>query len=340
MLNSKKRKVGLLFPGKKGDATLETSRLTKLFAELEKNNFSTKALLYSDETVHEVEEEAQSMDLIIVWVNPIHKGRDRSVLDAMLTRVAETGVYVSTHPKVILKMGTKEVLYDTKNMSWGSDTQVFKTAEKLRQEFPNIIKQSARVLKQYRGSGGNGVWKVELVDPDSQQVAVLHAKRGSMVEIMELQDFMKKMDPYFIGSGHLIDQEFQNRLEEGMIRCYISLNKVIGFGHQFVTALVTPPGDEPLTPPRRYYFSKTKPEFQDLKQLLENQWISELQEELKIDLFSLPLLWDANFLLGEKDAHGKDTYVLCEINVSSVYPYPDHGNPDIVEQVIKVLSTK
>jgi hypothetical protein len=234
-------------------------------------------------------------------------------------------------------MGTKDVLYDTKNMSWGSDTQTM-TSEEFHKEFPNRIKQGARVLKHYRGSGGDGVWKVELVDPDGQQVAVLHAKRGSTVEIMELQDFLKRMDQYFIGSDHLIDQEFQSRLEEGMIRCYMSLDKVIGFGHQFVTALVAPPGDEPLTPPPRYYYSKTKSEFQEIKHLVENRWISELQEELKIDLYSLPLLWDADFLLGPKDNYGKDTYVLCEINVSSVYPYPDQGNPDIVEQVKKVLT--
>jgi len=37
----------------------------------------------------------------------------------------------------------------------------------------------------------------------------------------------------------------------------------------------------------------------------------------------LPILWDADFLYGEKDADGADTFVLCEINVSSVYPFPD-----------------
>jgi hypothetical protein len=38
---------------------------------------------------------------------------------------------------------------------------------------------------------------------------------------------------------------------------------------------------------------------------------------------SLPAIWDADFLLGELDASGQDTYVLCEINVSSVLPFPD-----------------
>ena len=33
----------------------------------------------------------------------------------------------------------------------------------------------------------------------------------------------------------------------------------------------------------------------------------------------------ADFLYGPKDAAGADTYVLCEINVSSVYPFPDEA---------------
>ena len=37
----------------------------------------------------------------------------------------------------------------------------------------------------------------------------------------------------------------------------------------------------------------------------------------------LPAIWDADFLLGPPDAAGLDTYVLCEINVSSVLPFPD-----------------
>jgi hypothetical protein len=37
----------------------------------------------------------------------------------------------------------------------------------------------------------------------------------------------------------------------------------------------------------------------------------------------LPLIWDADFLYGAKNRNGEDTYVLCEINVSSVLPIPD-----------------
>jgi hypothetical protein len=36
-----------------------------------------------------------------------------------LVEIANKGCFVSTHPDVILKMGTKDVLYKTKDMDWG-----------------------------------------------------------------------------------------------------------------------------------------------------------------------------------------------------------------------------
>ena len=40
---------------------------------------------------------------------------------------------------------------------------------------------------------------------------------------------------------------------------------------------------------------------------------------------SLPIIWDADFLYGPRTALGEDTYVLCEINVSSVFAIPDQA---------------
>ena len=55
------------------------------------------------------------------------------------------------------------------------------------------------------------------------------------------------------------------------------------------------------------------------------------QQLLEIDTASLPILWDCDFLLGPKKENGEDTYVLCEINVSSVAPYPESAVPHIVD---------
>src|SRR6185369_8713184 len=112
-------------------------------------------------------------------------GRDRSMLDAMLREVASTGVFVSAHPDVILKLGTKEVLYQTRDIGWGCNTHIYRSLEQLRAELPaRLGVGAARVLKQYRGSSGDGIWKVELARGDTTPIRVRarHAKRGSVEE--------------------------------------------------------------------------------------------------------------------------------------------------------------
>ena len=64
------------------------------------------------------------------------------------------------------------------------------------------------------------------------------------------------------------------------------------------------------------------PEFHTLKCKLEQDWLPEAQRLLKIETDELPVLWDCDFLLGPKRENGEDSYVLCEINVSSVAPFP------------------
>jgi hypothetical protein len=43
----------------------------------------------------------------------------------------------------------------------------------------------------------------------------------------------------------------------------------------------------------------------------------------------LPVIWDADFLFGPKTPAGDDTYTLCEINVSAVWPFPPAAAPAI-----------
>jgi hypothetical protein len=41
------------------------------------------------------------------------------------------------------------------------------------------------------------------------------------------------------------------------------------------------------------------------------------------------MIWDADFMLGTPGADGTDSYVLGEINVSSVFPIPDEASAEI-----------
>jgi thiol-disulfide isomerase/thioredoxin len=93
---------------------------------------------------------------------------------------------------------------------------------------------------QNRGNAGQGVWKAELVSAAANKAAivrVLHARRGSVPEEMPLVDFMRSCEAYFANEGCIVDQPFQPRLRDGMIRCYMAAEKVVGFGHQLIKAL-------------------------------------------------------------------------------------------------------
>ncbi len=68
-------------------------------------------------------------------------------------------------------------------------------------------------------------------------IRVRHAKRGASEEGITLEEFYDRCAQYFAGDGRIIDQEYQERLPEGMIRCYLVHDKVAGFGHQAVNAL-------------------------------------------------------------------------------------------------------
>lgn len=70
-----------------------------------------------------------------------------------------------------------------------------------------------------------------------------------------------------------------------------------------------------------------------LRAKLEGDWVPGLARATGVGLAGLPVLWDADFLLGERTPSGDDTFVLCEVNVSSVTPFPDTAPAKIAEAV-------
>ena len=224
-------------------------------AEFQRHGVQAEPTPYHDEAVAEVREQLSGMDGVLVWVNPLDAGQSRAVLDHMLRDVAAGGVFVSAHPDVILKMGTKDVLVQTQDMPWSSgDIHVYRTVDEMRRQLPaRLAAGASRVLKQHRGNGGDGVWRVALADPGAPQVAdpvlrVLHARRGSPVQEMPLGDFVATCGGYFDGQGHVIDQPFQSPVPDGIVRCYMTHAEVVGFGHQRVTALCW--SEDGAAPPR------------------------------------------------------------------------------------------
>ena len=133
-------------------------------------------------------------------------------------------------------------------------------------------------------------------------------------------------------SGHRRLPAFQRRFPEGVVRCYMAGDRCAGFGYQKVKALVDAPAARAEAGPR-LYTSNAEPRFQRLRRLMEDEWTPRLTSLLAIPQRDLPMIWDADFMLGPPRSDGTDSYVLGEINVSSVFPIPVEASVEIACRV-------
>ena len=310
---------------------LQEEKYKDLATALIEKGFTVRSVLYHDDAYNDLQEILLGFDAILVWVNPIEQGGDRKKLDLLLTEIASRGCIVSTHPDVILRMGTKDILFKTKDMDWGGDTNMYASFTDFIQAFPPLLKANKiRVLKQYRGNGGNGVFKI--TDLTGDKLKVTHAI-GNEEKVLTLDTFFAEFEPFFDNGGFLIDQPWNKNIKNGMVRCYVCGTKVAGFGYQEINALYESDNGY-VKPSKRYYFSENCALFSDLKSVMENKWIPELQIKLNIEDTMMPVIWDADFFinkLNSPDIGGK--YTLCEINVSCVSPFPPSAIEFITQEV-------
>lgn len=312
-------------------------RLAPLLDALAGLPVAVEPVVYSDDATEEVRAQLLGLDGVLVWVNPVQDGATRARLDALLRSVAAAGVFVSAHPDVVLELGTKEVLYRTRELGWGSDTERYASGAELRERLADRLTRHGRlVVKQGRGNGGNGVWLVERV-PGGTRVRVQDARAtDGSAEVVSLEDFIESCERCLPWSGVLVDQVFQDRLADGMVRCYLVHDEVVGFTRQWPGGLLDAEtaarrGAAPLA---SVLAGAGAEPYQALRSQLEHDWVPSLRRLLGLDAKVLPVIWDADFLFGPPGQQGEDTYVLCEINVSAVWPFPPEAGVKIAEAAV------
>ena len=208
-------------------------------------------------------------------------------------------------------------------------------------EFPAVLETGPRVLKPRRGNGGIGVWKVELLG--SGRVRVHQADvRDTVTTDIALPEFLRRFDRSFDDGERLIDQPFQPRIVEGLIRVYLVANRVVGFATQSAQTLLDTPeaaaGVMGLPSPKTM-FAPTADHFAALRHRVEGAWVPDMQRLLGVPTGRLPALWDCDFILGPPDDGGRDAYVLCEINASCITPYPPDAAPALAAHAIASIAT-
>src|SRR6266550_2563767 len=94
--------VGILWRGKRDAADPAIPpRLQPVFDALGTLAIRPEAVVYATDAAVEVRDQLLRLHGVLVWVDPITGGEDRSRLDELLRDVSSRGTWVSAHPVVI-----------------------------------------------------------------------------------------------------------------------------------------------------------------------------------------------------------------------------------------------
>jgi hypothetical protein len=317
-----------------------------------KTGNSCDMLQYDIDSHAEFEKKIQGYDAFIVRVNPgqidgAKKGMQME-FDKMMDKLAKSGKPVWSSPDVQTRMGAKDALVMIKDLSCGlTDTAAYYSAEDLELGFKKSCAFQPRVVKQNRGSAGEGIWLCWLQGKeyckkygdallDDNDKIKLMEMNDNHIEYHTVGEFLEfcvngptpkagtwtSVFPgqYLAGGkeagGQLVDQRLLPRIVEGEVRMLMVKDTLFMIVHKIPDG-----GFSAVGGIAKYAFYQPGcPEFASLEKKFIGEDVSKLKKALDIEDQPLPLLWTADFI--PKDAEdgtpGVTEYVVGEFNCSCV----------------------
>ncbi len=278
-------------------------------------------------------------DAYISRINPGSLPDNEKKYFEILTRLSNEGLIGMSNPESMVKFGAKDALVKLAETELvPTDTFAYYTIEDFKKMFPRSISHGERVLKQNRGSTGEGIWRVKVEDdinykpgdelPLSTKLKLTEAV-DNHVEYQTLEDFMTFCEKYIVGdNGMLVDMRFMPRIKEGEIRILMVGDEPVFVVHK-KPAEAEDAFSATLFSGAKYRYDKPE----DWKPLMDI-FLSQLPEiKQKLDEKNVPLIWTADFML-DYNEDKTDKYVLGEINCSCV-GFTSHLDMGIQEKVAK-----
>ena len=276
----------------------------------------------------EIEKREEIFDYVknngVAYVSRINPGNLKHEAEyfEMLRELCNEGVIGMPHPDAMIGYGAKDALVKLRHTTLvPEDTYAYYTIKEFKDIFPKSLVGGERVLKQNRGSTGEGIWRVQLVDalePDTTEVP-LTAKikcteaKDNHVEYHKLDAFMTFCEQYIVGAnGMLVDMPFLPRIKEGEIRLFMLRNTPINVVHK------KPAEDADSFSATLFSGAQYRYDRPEDWATLVHSFLGQLPEITELlGGYDLPLIWTADFIL-DTDDRGEDTYILGEMNCSCV----------------------
>merc|ERR1740121_39140 len=191
-------------------------------------------------------------------------GGDQAKFDNGMREMRKLGKQVWPSPDVMEFMGAKDALCKVANLNIGlEDTLAYYTQEEFSAGFKKTMKFQPRVIKQNRGSAGEGIWIVKLKSGEyCEKFGDKSCEDDEILELMEANDnhaethtvgefiefcvngrtdksatwTSKGVGKYLEGGkeagGQLVDQRFCPRIVEGELRYNLIGDALVGIIHK------------------------------------------------------------------------------------------------------------
>jgi len=306
------------------------------------------------------------VDGLIVRINPGQlPGMEQDKFDNLMRECIALGKPVWSSPDVQIKMGAKDALCKIATLNCGlPDTLAYYSPEEFAVGFKKTMAYQPRVVKQNRGSSGEGIWIIKLKDRDyCAHYGDAMCADDWMLDMMEANDnhqefhtvgqFMefcvngrsgssgewttKGVGKYLEGGkeagGQLVDQRFCPRIVEGEVR-------VVTSGPTCLQLIHKKPADGGIsavlgTGSTYTFYGPDEPKFAELKRKLFVEDLPKIMPALGLAGEPFPIIWTTD-LIPYTDDDGKDQYTVGEFNCSCVgiskfqaCAYPDKWIKDV-----------
>ncbi|CAK80589.1 unnamed protein product (macronuclear) [Paramecium tetraurelia] len=299
----------------------DTIPIVEAFKEL---GWTAEVIFFRDEWKEAITKYViENCDAYIPRINTGNLPNGEAVFNQALREMCAAGVVGTPHPDTLMKYDSKLSLVDlNKTPLSPADTVAYFKWDDLVKNFPTSLTNGERVLKQNRGSTGEGIWRVQVgegVQVVKGQALPLDTKIkcteavDNHVEHHTLESFFKLCERYYkVEENFIIDMRFLPRIKEGEVRIFLMGTKPLFVIHK-------KPAD------KQDAFSATLFSGATYKYESPEAWpelikfFTSCLQHLTDNLGDVETIldWTCDFIL-DTDENGKDKYWISEVNVSCI----------------------